>query len=185
MSGSILLPVRATFRAVAVTVVPEASSLGPDAWAEMERVVEQSLAARPASMQRQLITFLRVIEYMPLLRYLRRFTSLSPERRLIVLTGLQNSGRLLFRRGFWGLRTLIYLGYYTRDDVQGALGYRAHRNGWSARRITGEMRAVVSGEIGAAASGGMGAAAFGGMGADASSEMGADASGDPSPRDVG
>ena len=168
MSGSILLPVRATFRAVAVTVVPEASSLGPDAWAELERVVEQSLASRPATMQRQLVTFLRVIEYMPLLRYLRRFTRLSPEHRLQVLAGLQNSGQLLFRRGFWGLRTLIYLGYYTRDDVQGALGYRAHRNGWSARRITGEMHAVASGEMRAAAS----------------SEMGTAASGDPSPRDV-
>jgi len=142
MSGSILLPVRATFRAVAVTVVPEASSLGPDAWTEVERVVEQSLASRPVTMQRQLVTFLRVIEYLPLLRYLRRFTRLSPEHRLQVLAGLQNSGQLLFRRGFWGLRTLIYLGYYTRDDVQSALGYRAHRDGWSARRTTGEVRAV-------------------------------------------
>jgi hypothetical protein len=42
------------------------------------------------------------------------------------------------------VRTLVFMGYYTREDVQGALGYRAHADGWSARRTTGEMRAVAT-----------------------------------------
>ena len=37
------------------------------------------------------------------------------------------------RSGIWGLRTLVFLGYYTRDDVAAFIGYRAHRDGWSAR----------------------------------------------------
>lgn len=144
MSDSVLAPVRATFRAVAETVVRETASLGPEGWRELEAAVEGALAARPESVRRQLVTFLRVIEYLPLLRRLRTFSRLPLDARFEVLHDFEMSPRLLFRRGMWGLRTLVFLGYYTRDDVQGALGYRAHPNGWSARRTTGEMRAAAA-----------------------------------------
>lgn len=144
MSGSVLAPVRATFRAVAETVVPEVASLKPDAWREVEAVVESALVSRPEAMRRQLVTFLRVIEFLPLVRHFRRFSHLAPAGRHAVLHGLESSRHLLFRRGVWGVRTLVFMGYYTREDVQGALGYRAHANGWSARRTTGEMRAAAA-----------------------------------------
>ncbi len=144
MSESVLAPVQATFRAVAETVVPEAASLRPEAWRELEAVVESALASRPETMRRQFVLFLRLIEYLPLVRHFRRFSHLSADRRTTVLHGLESSRHLLVRRGFWGVRTLVFMGYYTRDDVQGALGYRAHPNGWSARRTTGEMRAAAA-----------------------------------------
>lgn len=144
MNHSVLAPVRATFRAVAETVVRETASLGPEGWRELEAAVESALAARPEAMRRQLVTFLRVIEYLPVLRRFRPFSRLSLDDRYQVLHDVEMSKRLLFRRGMWGLRTLVFLGYYTRDDVQGALGYRAHPNGWSARRTTGEMRAAAA-----------------------------------------
>lgn len=144
MSGSALAPVQATFRAVAETVVPEMASLTPDAWREVESVVEAALASRPEAMRRQLVAFLRIIELLPLLRRFRRFSHLTPQQRTAVLHGLESSRHLLVRRGFWGVRTLVFMGYYTREDVQGALGYRAHADGWSARRTTGEMRAVAT-----------------------------------------
>ena len=144
MSGSVLAPVRTTFRAVAETVVRESASLGPEGWRELEAAVEGALATRPEEMQRQLVTFLRVIEYLPLIKRFTRFSRLSIEGRTQILQEFERSGRLLFRRGMWGLRTLVFLGYYTRDDVQGALGYRAHADGWSARRTTAEMRAAAA-----------------------------------------
>jgi len=144
MSGSVLMPVRATFRAVAETVVPEASSLTPDAWRELEEVVERALAARPERTRRQLVTFLRLVELLPLLRHFRRFTRLSPDGRFHVLAGLQSSRQLALRRGLWGVRTLVLMGYYSREDVQAALGYRAHKNGWSARRTSGEVHAAAA-----------------------------------------
>jgi hypothetical protein len=142
MSGSVLAPVQATFRAVAQTVVPEAASLGPEQWRELHAVVEGALATRPEVMQRQLVTFLRLIEYLPIPRHFRRFSRLAPGARAAILARLESSPRLAFRRGIWGLRTLVFMGYYTRDDVQGALGYRPHADGWSARRTTAEMRAA-------------------------------------------
>ena len=145
MTPSVLRPVEATFRAVAVTVVPETSSLRPEVWSELERVVEDAIARRPVVLQRQLVSFLRLIEYLPLARYGRRFSRLSPARRTRVLDQLQNAPVLLLRRGFWGLRTLVFMGFYTRADVQHAIGYRAHADGWSARRTgrTGEHPAIV------------------------------------------
>lgn len=134
MSDTLLAPVQATFRAVAVTVVPEAASLGPEAWRDLEALVEQALASRPEATRRQLVTFLRLVELLPLARHLTRFSRLTPERRTAVLQGLQSSRHLLLRRGVWGVRTLVFMGYYTRPDVQQALGYRASAAGWSARR---------------------------------------------------
>lgn len=138
MSELVLAPVRATFRAVAETVVPEAASLDADGWRAMHDRVEEALSSRPEGVRRQLVTFLRLVEYLPLLRHFRRFSHLAPAARTEVLERLERSRRLALRRGVWGVRTLVFLGYYTRVEVQEDLGYRAHRDGWSARRNVGD-----------------------------------------------
>ena len=130
----LLAPVRETFRAVAATVVPDASRLDADAWAEAEALVEKTLARRPAAMQRQLVLFLRVLENLPRLRWGRPFTALGVEERTRVLAGFEHAPVLLLRRGFWGLRTLCFLGYYARAAAHSAIGYRADARGWEARR---------------------------------------------------
>jgi hypothetical protein len=130
----LLAPVRDTFRAVAVTVVPEASSLDEKAWADAEALVERTLARRPAGMQRQLVVFLRAIEQLPRLRWGRAFTALDPEERTRFLSALEHAPLLLLRRGFWGLRTLVFLGYYARPEAAVEIGYGADARGWEARR---------------------------------------------------
>ncbi len=131
---SVLAAVRPVFRAVATTVVPEAASLDADGWMELERIVEQALTSRPPRLQRQLVILIRAIEWLPLLRYGRRFTQLEGERRARVLVALQESPLLLLRRGFWGLRTLALMGYYARPAAAASIGYRADPRGWEARR---------------------------------------------------
>jgi len=131
---SVLAAVQPSFRAIAATVVPEAGTLDAGGWMELERIVEQALAPRPRRLQRQLVTLIRAIEWLPLLRYGRRFTRLDPRRRARVLEVLQNSPLLLLRRGFWGLRTLALMGYYARPAAAASIGYRADPRGWAARR---------------------------------------------------
>jgi hypothetical protein len=126
--------VRDTFRAVTLAVVPEASSLDEKAWAEAEALIERTLGRRPAGVQRQLVVFLRAIEFLPRLRWGRPFTALLPEERTRFLSGLEHAPLLLLRRGFWGLRTLVFLGYYARPEAAAAIGYRANARGWQARR---------------------------------------------------
>jgi hypothetical protein len=122
-----------TLRAIAETVVPATSALEHDGWASLERIVTNAIAARPPRMQRQLALFIRAIEWLPLLRYGRPFSKLTPARRHRFLESLQDSPWLLIRRGFWGLRTLIFMGYYTQGRAIAAIGYRADPRGWSVR----------------------------------------------------
>lgn len=135
MSNRVLEPVQDVFRAVATTVVPEAAALGAEEWGALESIVERALAGRPPELQKQLVKFLRVIELWPLARRASRFTRLAPRKRAAVLKGLQDSRFALIRRGFWGLRTLIFMGYYARPEAAAVLGYRASAGGWSARRV--------------------------------------------------
>ena len=125
---------RDTFRAIAVTVVPDASALDESGWNDLDALVEKTLARRPPAMRRQLVLFVRAIEHLPRLRWGRPFTALSPEERTRVLAALEHAPLLLLRRGFWGLRTLVFLGYYARPEAAAAIGYRADARGWEARR---------------------------------------------------
>lgn len=124
---------RPTLHALAETVAPTTATLEAEGWASLERIVTHAVAARPPRMQRQIALFLRVVEWLPVLRYGRPFSKLNPRRRQRFLESLQDSPLLLIRRGFWGLRTLILMGYYTQASTIAAIGYRADPRGWSVR----------------------------------------------------
>jgi hypothetical protein len=125
---------RAVFRAIATTVVPEAGHLGSREWDEVEAIVGRALAGRPPRLRRQLTLLLLLLEWLPLLRYGRQLSHLHPARRRAVLERLERAPLLLVRRGFWGLRTLILMGYYGRPAAAAAIGYRADARGWEVRR---------------------------------------------------
>ncbi len=130
----LLAPVRPAFRALAGTIVPAAAALNEGQWEELEAIVEDYLSRRPAKLRRQLRLFVRLLEVLPVARYGRRFTALNAERRARFLEAIQDARVLLIRRGFWGLRTMVDLGYYSRAAAAAEIGYRAHVRGWEARR---------------------------------------------------
>ena len=131
---TVLSPVRPIFRAVVSTVVPEASQLGDQGWAELETLVEVALQDRPPTMLRQLRLFLWAIQWLCVFRYGRSFTSLSADRRTRVFSHLQDHRIELIRCGFWGLRTLAFLGFYGRAETVQAIGYAADQCGWEVSR---------------------------------------------------
>jgi len=122
-----------TLRAIAETVVPATPALEADGWVSLDRIVTKAIADRPPRMRRQLAFFMQAIEWLPLLRYGRPFSKLNPHRRQSFLESLQDSPVLVIRRGFWGLRTLILMGYYTQSSTIAAIGYRADPRGWIIR----------------------------------------------------
>ncbi len=134
MADAILPPIRPAFRAIAQTMVPESAALTDAQWTGVESTIEAQLAARPPKLRRQLSLLIRVIDTLPLLFAGRRFRSLGAERRYRVLDRLQHARIMLLRRGIWGLRTLIFMGYYTLPGVSREIGYRADPRGWEARR---------------------------------------------------
>lgn len=120
--------------AVATCVVPEAGQLESTEWDEVKAIVARAVAARPRAVQRQLALFLILLEWLPLLRYARRLSRLDPGRRTQFLDRVQRSPLLLVRRGFWGVRTLILMGYYGRPAAAAEIVYCADPRGWEARR---------------------------------------------------
>jgi hypothetical protein len=125
---------RAAFRAVATTIVPEAGHLGPSEWDDVEAIIGRALAGRPPRLRRQLALLLVLLEWLPLLRYGQRLSRLDPARRLAFLERVETAPLVVVRRGFWGLRTLILMGYYGRPAAAAAIGYRADPRGWEVRR---------------------------------------------------
>ena len=131
-SRSVLAPVRAVFRAVVVTVVPDAKQLDEPGWLALEALVEEVLELRPPALRRQLQLFLRAIEWLPIVRYGHTFAGLGDEQGSRVLRYLQDHPVERIRCGFWGLRTLAFLGYYGRPEGAHAIGYRPDPRGWEA-----------------------------------------------------
>jgi len=124
---------RTTLRAVVATVVPGAGSLDERAWCDVEAIVEKAVSERPGRQRRQLRLFLHLLEYVPVLRWARPFSRLSPAERSRCLQFFEESPILLVRRGLWGARTLAFMGYYGRPEAAREIGYTANRDGWQAR----------------------------------------------------
>ena len=133
-SRSVLAPVRAVFRAFVVTVVPDAKQLDGSGWLALEGLVEDALKIRPPALRGQLQLFLRTIEWLPVVRYGHTFSALADERRGRVLRYFQDHPLERIRSGFWGLRTLAFLGYYGRPEGAHAVGYVVNPRGWEAMR---------------------------------------------------
>jgi len=129
-----LAPVRSAFRAVATTVVPEAAGLDEGGWAEMEETIQSQLAGRPEGLRRQIRLFVRLLQWLPLFLHARRFTGLDAARRTAFLERMQRAPVTILRVGFWGLRSLVFLGYYGSRHGASATGYAAHPDGWGAGR---------------------------------------------------
>jgi hypothetical protein len=125
---------RAPFRALAVVFIPETATADPAAWTRLEAIVAGALASRPAALQRQVLLFLKLLDLLALLRHGKRLTALDAAIRTRLVERVAFSPILLFRRGVWGLRTLVQMGWYAQPEVQRSLGYRAGAAGWAGRR---------------------------------------------------
>ena len=103
-------------------------------WNELTKTVELALVKRPAAMRRQLGMFLRILNVLAFVRTGKSVSGLNASARTAFLSSVENSKLLLFRRGFWGIRTLVFMGYYARAACATNLGYSAAARGWELRR---------------------------------------------------
>jgi hypothetical protein len=129
-----LTPVRGAFRALSETFVPEIVGMDGPSWERSFQIVETALRSWPRAVQRQVALLVRALDWISLIRHGRRLAKLEPERRLRFMESLQRSRLLLLRRGIWGLRSLVFMGYYAQPEIHAELGYRARPEGWEAVR---------------------------------------------------
>ncbi|MFI5142667.1 MAG: hypothetical protein ACHQQS_06435 [Thermoanaerobaculales bacterium] len=111
------------FLCVAGRVVPAATQLDTAALERFRDIVLKALADRPRAVQRQFALFLGVIRWAPLVRFGSRFERLGPDRQDKVLRFLMRAPLGKLRSGFWGLRALVFMGYYARPEVWPEISY--------------------------------------------------------------
>ena len=114
--------------------IPEVATADESAWLRLEDIVTGALAARPPAIRRQVLMFIRILDGMSMLRHRCGIDRLDLSTRTRLIERVAHSRLLLFRRGVWGLRTLVQMGWYSQPEVQRALGYRASPAGWEALR---------------------------------------------------
>lgn len=128
----ILVPLVRQLQPVLATMIPATAALGHAELLGVLGRVDDRLATEPAAVQRQLRFFVRLLWWLPLPFTLRTLGGLSPARREAFLLWLQDCPVTKLRLGLWGLRTLLFLGWYGQPEVQAQLGYRPNVGGWDA-----------------------------------------------------
>lgn len=131
-SEPVFSSLREPLRAIGSVVLPSPDLLDEEGWIEAENIIEGALASKPKGIKRQIRLFLRVVNLLPILTTGRTLVGLPVERRSAVLQGLHRSRLMPLRRGMWGIRTLLFMGYYNQDRVRQGIGYAADPGGWSS-----------------------------------------------------
>ena len=110
-------------------IAPGISHLDAGGRSRVAEVIQHGIQSRRPSLRRQLTLFLAILRWGPVLRYGRRFDRLSPSKQDAVLHWFHDAPLTPLRQGFWGVKTLIYMGYYGRPEIAEAIGYRPSRAG--------------------------------------------------------
>ena len=108
---------------VAESVTPEIVSLDSGGRARMAAIIDAALMDRDAITRTQFGTFLTVIRLAPVLRFGRAFDRLDGDRKNAVLRWFQDCPVSILRKGFWGLKVLVFMGYYGQEETWSEVGY--------------------------------------------------------------
>ena len=111
------------FRTVARRVVPEVADLDDRGLAHFAAIVDRALGDRPREVRKKFATFLGVLRWAPVLRYGAPFDRLSGARQDAVLRWFEDAPIGLLRQGLWGLKSVVFMGYYGRAEVWEEIGY--------------------------------------------------------------
>ncbi len=133
-SRPVLFSLEGPLRAVGSVVLPSPDALDEKGWEVAEAAIEKALAPLSVGVRRQIRLFLRLLNLLPVLTTGRTLCKLPVARRAAFLSRVQRSRLTPFRRGLWGIRTLIFMGYYNQDRVRGEIGYAADPRGWAVVR---------------------------------------------------
>lgn len=110
-------------------IVPESRTLEGPSQGELFAIIEASLATKDASLRRLLSIFLIVLRWLPALRHGAPLDRLSPDTQDRVLRWFEGGPIAPFRKGFWGVKVLVFMGFYGRPEAAAAIGWAPSREG--------------------------------------------------------
>ena len=102
---------------LAARIVPESAGAPPQVTEPLLAAVDEELRPRPRLQQLEFKLLLFAIRWMTVPFTLHRFERLPGERQDRWLGFLENAPLTLLRVGIWGLKTLVFLGYYSQAGV--------------------------------------------------------------------
>lgn len=104
-------------------IVPPLAHLDQEGRQRFRRIIATALAERPPGVHKQIRLFLSVVRTAPRLRWGRSYPQLSPEEQERFLRWLQDRAPRRLRQGFWGLKTLVFMGYFGQWELYPSLCY--------------------------------------------------------------
>ena len=104
-------------------IVPEVAFLDDAGMARFSAHIDNALGEREEAIRKKFATFLNVIRWAPVVRFGRPFTGLEGARQDRVLRWFEDNPVGLLRSGFWGLKAMVFLGYYGQPEVHAEVGY--------------------------------------------------------------
>jgi hypothetical protein len=116
-------------RILAARIVPETTQLDAAGSGLFFDIIDAALMDRPGTVRRQFAKFLGLIRSAPLIRYGRSFEKLPVDRQDAVLRWFQDCPVGVFRTGFWGLKAMVFMGYYGQPETNELIGYAPELNG--------------------------------------------------------
>jgi hypothetical protein len=114
---------------MAPCLVPGAAALSGDEMQRLLDLVDEALDERTPALRRQFSLLLSVLRWAPAAQFGRPLERLPRDTQATVLRWFQDAPLQTLRGGFWGFRTLVFLGYYGRPEAREALGYRPTLDG--------------------------------------------------------
>src|SRR5260370_6961605 len=108
---------------LAARIVPESAGAPTQVTDPLLAAVDEELRPRPRLQQLEFKLLLFAIRWMTVPFTLHRFEHLPGERQDRWLRFLENAPLTLLRVGIWGLKTLVFLGYYTQDPLHHRIVY--------------------------------------------------------------
>ena len=116
-------------RVLAARIVPETTALDGAALGRCFVIIDGALQDRPPAVRRQFATFLGLLRWAPLLRYGVPFEKMGGARQDRVLRWFEGCPVGLLRKGFWGLKAMVFMGYYGQPEINSVVGYAPERDG--------------------------------------------------------
>ncbi len=114
---------------LAARIVPEISELDGAGQGRFFSIIDNALQERDEKVRRQFGVFLGVLRWASLFRFGSPFEKLSSERQDVVLHWFENCPMSLLRKGFWGLKAMVFMGYYGQPETNQFVGYSPDFNG--------------------------------------------------------
>ena len=112
-----------TFLAIAARIIPEDENSESAGNIKTAAVVDWTLQKIPSDIRKKIVLFLKVINVLTFFKYFKSFEKLSDEKQDSFLRWLESHKISLFRMGFFGIKTYVCMGYYTREEMWDSIDY--------------------------------------------------------------